>query len=169
MSLLHTLGVLSTAQDLTAGSTASENVIDMGVLGINGFGPGDSMPYLDLETETIAAGDGSDTYEFTLMVGDAVDNGKLDLNGNLLDTGLHVLITGVTDTRLATAGKKIITCQLPDQIRQLARTGYRYLGIKSDISSGATISINAAVTPGRPRTEDNVQVTTSPVGLPSGA
>jgi len=159
--ILALLGVLSTAHDITPGATrVSENVLDLQALGAKGFGPGGNQIFLDIETETAATGDAADTFEFDLAVGDAAD-----FSGNNLSV-VKVEITGYADQRLAAAGRKILTCELPDQVWQLAREGYRYLGLLSTISAGSTVSLNAAISPSRPRTPDNVQVTQSPVGLP---
>jgi hypothetical protein len=75
-----------------------------------------------------------------------------------------------SDPRIATAGKKILSVQLPDQIRTMAREGYRYLGLQYVLADGngtAALSVNAGISLGRPQTEHNVQVTTSNVGTPS--
>lgn len=154
--LLAKLGILSTAQDLTAGTTDSENVIDLSAVDYAGL----SDVWLHVETETVATGDGSDTYEFKLVL---ATEATLDT----IKEVCKVVITGVTDSRIATAGKRILSVNLGKMLAQLASSTYRYLGLMSVISDGATVSINAAISNSEPRSDDHRQVVDSNVGLPS--
>lgn len=163
--ILTEVGELSAAQDLTAGATQSENIIDMTALGIDGPQPASPL-FLDIECETVATGDSSDTFVFDLIASD-----NTTINTGTQGTNYFKLITAdilnYEDPRIATAGEKILSVKLPNQIRQLARNGFRYLGILSTVSSGATVSINAAIVLGEPETEHNVQVVRSNVGVPT--
>ncbi len=155
--ILEEFGSLSTAQDLTSGTTTdSENVIDLGAIDNIGI----TDVWLALETETLATGDGSDTYDFSLVVS---DEATLDTNLEVLG----VLITGVTDVRLATAGQPILVINLSKQLIGLASATKRFLGLISTISSGATVSINCAISPSAPETPKNIQVLRSNVGVPT--
>ena len=135
-------------------------------MGVAGFGPGGNKVFIDLECETVATGDANDTFVFDFIVADStdLDNGTQGTNYYKV---LTVDILNYADPRIATAGKKILTVEIPDQVWQMAKEGFRYFGLNSTISAGSTVSINCAISPSRPRTEDNVQVTSSPVDLPS--
>jgi len=159
--ILDVLGKLSTAQDLTAGSTDSENVILMQAV--------DWTQYDDvfwyIATETIATGDGSDTYQFQLI---ASQEATLDTNKQILS----ITITGYASYPIATAGNTIVAINILKHLNTFLGTDasdYPYLGIISTISAGATISINAAISPSEPPTPSHEQVTVSNVGTPDVA
>ena len=160
-------GELAVAQDLTGGTPAqTTNVVDLALLGIQGYGP-DAEVYLVIECETVtASGDTSDTFVFNLNVALTTD---LDTGtcGTDYYTVLSIPITNNTDPRLTTAGGMIYSGRVPDQLWQMAKEGYRYCGVDFDISATATLSVNVSLSTSKPRTPDNQQVSTSNVGVPS--
>ena len=155
--ILEHFGELSTAQDLTAGSTDSENVIYMPAT--------DYTAITDLwwvvDTETVATGDGSDTYQFQLVMSQEAT----------LDTNIQILsrtITGYASSELATAGNRIIGINFGTMlIDTVDNSSYPYLGIISTISTGATVSVNIAISPSKPPTKYNSQTLRSNVTVPS--
>lgn len=156
--ILEEFGVLSTAQDLTSDTTTdSENVILLSAIKDVGFGD----LCLSIETETIATGDGSDTFQFQLVLSEE----------STLDTNIQVVsrtITGFASEEIANVNRAILSVNIGQMIGELKEAATDlYLGLISTISAGATISINAALSPSKPRTKDNVQVIRSNVGLPS--
>lgn len=164
--ILDKLGVLSTAQDLTTGSTtASENQIKMSARDWSQI----TDAWLAVDCETAAGGDGSDTYTFELRVATST---ALTTYSQVL----AVTVTGATSRRVATAGKPIIginvakaiksACQELIDAQSLADTAYIYAGLYSTISDGGSISINAALSPHEPPSEDHRQVVDSNVGIP---
>jgi len=167
MAVFDHLGELSVAQDITGGTPLqSTNVIDLALLGIQGFGP-DSDVYIDLECETVtASGNSSDTFVFDFNVALTTD---LDTGTRGTDfyTVISVPMLNVTDPRVTTAGAKILSCRLPDQVWQMAKEGFRYFGLQSTVSATATVSVNCTLSTTKPRTPDNQQVTTSNVGVPT--
>ena len=165
MAIFDHFGELSTAQDLTAGTAQTENVVDLAALGIQGYGP-DSDVYIDMTCETAATGDSADTFVYDWIVADStdLDNGTEVTN---YFTVFTVGILGVLDVRQTVAGNKIFTCRMPDQVWQLAKEGFRYFGCNMTISAGSTVSVNVTINTSKPRTPDNQQVTTSNVGVPS--
>lgn len=171
--ILAKLGVLSTEQDLVAGSTASENQIsDYAVLG-HGF----TDIWWVIDTETVHDGNGgsNSTYTFSLRVA----------TSTALTTYKEVcsvVITGATDKRLLTLGQHIIAINvanmLPQAIRDfrteqsLSDTDNVYIGFMSTLADGtgdANISINGALSPSKPRTEDIAIKTVSNVSVPGFA
>jgi hypothetical protein len=156
-------GILTTAQALTAGNTVSEWVIDLAALGIQGFGPGVNNLWLDIETVVADSGGTADTYVINLVVDDT----------EALTSPVYYIISIPMvhgDPRMDAAGKKIYSGMLPDQIWQMAKEGYRYLGlycVLADVGGTAGVTINAAISPSKPRTEDNTQVLRSNVTIPS--
>ncbi len=167
MAVFDHFGELSTAQDITGGTPLqSENVVDLALLGIQGYGP-DADVYIDLECETVtASGDSSDTFVFDFNVALTTD---LDTGTRGTDfyTVISVPILGVADPRVTVAGAKILSCRIPDQVWQMAKEGFRYFGLQSTISATATLSVNCTISTSRPRTPDNQQVTESDVGVPT--
>jgi hypothetical protein len=155
--ILEELSVLSTAQDLTVGATDSENVIDLGAIADVGYGE----MWLTIETETIATGDSADTFKFQLVISEETT----------LDTNIEVVsrtVTGFASEELANVDRQILMVEVGQLIGELKiATTDRYLGLISTISAGATISINAAMSPSKPRTRDNTQVTRSNIGVPT--
>jgi len=166
--ILTKLGVLSTAQDLTADTVESEEILNITALGIDGPQPASNL-YLDIETETIATGDSAVVFTFNLVLSDhetTLDNGTVGTDWFNI---VGVVITDFEDPRIATAGNKILSCQIPDTLRMIARTDATllYLGLLLTVSGGATLSVNAAIMMGRPDTAHNVQVTRSNVAVPT--
>ncbi len=162
MALLEDLGVLSTAQDLTAGATDSENVIDLGAIADVGY---EDM-YLDIVTETVkGSADGSTaTYVFDLVVATAAN---LTTNKSVVRI---VIQDVVADPRISAVNRQIAAIDVGAQIASIMNATYRFLGIISTLANGnstASISINAAMSPSKPRTRDDVQVTRSNISIPS--
>jgi hypothetical protein len=153
------LGKLSTAQDLTAGATDSENVIQLPTT--------DYVHITDVwwvvDTETIATGDGSDTFQFQLVLAQeaALNNVKEVVSRT---------ITGYADKALATAGRHIIAINVGKMLKDMLDTDgsdYEFIGMISTISAGATVSINAVLSHTEPQDESHRMTTVSNVGLPS--
>ncbi len=162
MALLEDLGVLSTAQDLTSGSTDSENVIDLGTITDVGF---EDM-YLDIVTETAIGGSAgtSSTYSIALVVASET---TLDTIRTILTIDIA---NDVADPRIAAIDRQIAGCDVGLMVANAADATYRYLGLISTLVDGngtATLSINAAMSPSKPRTKDDVQVTRSNISIPS--
>lgn len=164
--ILDKLGILSRAQDLTDGSTASTNQIKMSARDWSQI----TDAWLAIDTETVAGGDSSDTFKFELRVA----------TSTALTTFKQVCcieITSNADRRLATAGTPIsginvakslkAACQALIDAQSLADTAYIYAGIYTTISSVGTVSLNAALSPTEPPTEDHRQVVDSNVGIPA--
>ncbi|KKK86732.1 hypothetical protein LCGC14_2760300 [marine sediment metagenome] len=157
--ILEELGVLSTAQDLLAGAVDSENVIDLGAIADVGL----NQAWLSIICETANTGGTTDTYVFDLVIS---QEATLDTNRKILT----VEITGSADPRIAAIERNIANFEIGHQLAELVDGTYRYLGLIStlaDVNGTAAVSINAAVSPGMPRTRDNVQVTRSNVTIPS--
>lgn len=155
-------GILSTAQDLTSNTTTdSENVIQMAAV--------DWASYTDLwwlvETETVATGDSSDTYKFALVVSAEAT----------LDTNIEILsrtVTSYVENTVAVAGGRIVSCNIGKMLNEVLMddmSTYYFVGMISTISAGATISINAALSPTEPPTFIHKQTVVSNVGTPDVA
>jgi len=164
--IMDKLGVLSTAQDLTSNSTtASENQIKMTARDWAQI----TDAWLAIDCETIATGDSSDTFKFELRV-------AISTALTTYKQVCSIDITDFEDTRLATANNPIAginiakalksACKALIEKNSLADTDFIYAGLYSTISLGATVSINAALTPHEPPTEDHRQVVDSNVGIP---
>ncbi|MFA7101069.1 MAG: hypothetical protein WC196_04855 [Bacilli bacterium] len=173
MAILTKHGLLSSAQDLVAGAVASTNQISDSA--IVGFGPADL--WWHIETETIHDGNGgsNSTYVFSLRVA----------TSTALTTYKEVLsvtITGALDKRLLTLGQSIVAANVGNMLVQaikdfrteqsLADTDSVYIGVMNTLADGtgdANISVNCALTPGKPRTEDSALKVESNVTVPGFA
>lgn len=144
--------VLCKAQDLTIGSAASTDQAKMTAKQYSGI----TDLFLVVDTETIATGDGSDTFKYELRVA----------TSEALTTYLQVLcveITGYADARLATAGNHVLNINVGKAVRDRAQAlrvaqsltdaSYIYVGLYSTVSDGATHSINASLSPSEPHTD----------------
>ena len=164
--LLDKLHVLCKAQDLTVGSAASTDQVKMTAKEWSAL----TDLWLVVDTETIAVGDGSDTFKYELRVA----------TSTTLTTYLQsdcIEITGYADARLATAGNHVRCINIGKEVRDRAQalrdaqtltdTDYIYVGLFSTVSDGATHSINAALSPSEPHTDYFRQIVDSPVGVPS--
>ena len=155
--ILEEFGILCDGQDLTAETADSDNVILLSAIADVGFGD----LWLSIETETIATGDGSDTFQFQLVLSEE----------STLDTNIEVIsrtVTGYASEELANIGRAIVSVNVGQMIGELKEAVTDlYLSLQLILSAGATLSVNAALSPSKPRTKDNTQVIRSNVGLPS--
>lgn len=158
--ILAKLGKLSTAQDLTSGTTTdSENVIQMSAVDWAAI----TDAWLVIDTETIATGDGSDTYKFQLVM---ASEATLDTTFEVLS----VTITAYNEHRIGTVGNRILAVNIGKMLNEMQGTSYSsyyFLGLISTISAGATISINASISPTEPPTIPHAQSVVSNVGVPA--
>ena len=119
--------------------------------------------WLDIETVVADSGGAADTYDISVTLDDTEAG-----TSPVYYVFTIPMVNG--DPRIDTAGKKIFSGMLPDQIWQLAKEGYRYLSLYSvlaDVGGTAGVTINAAISPSKPDTEKNTQVIRSNVGVPS--
>ena len=157
--ILDQKGKLSTAQDLTSGTTTdSENVIQYSAIDYAAM----TDLWLVVDCETIATGNDSDTYKFSLVMS---QESTLDTNKEVV----AVTVTGYADNRLATAGRRILSVNVGKQLSGMLETDgsdYDFVGLISVISAGATVSINASLSPTEPPTIHHKMVTESNVAIP---
>jgi len=102
----------------------------------------------------------NETYQFSLVGGTDTDGTDID-TGNV--TIFETPAMAGNDGRLDAAGDTILTCTLPYEA-----ANYRYIQLYyAQSGTSPSITIDAVISPSQPKTPDNVQVITSPVGLPS--
>ncbi len=157
--ILATLGKLSVAQDFTGSDEISENVIQIPA--------SDYIAMADvwwvITVTTIAAGDGSDTIKFELVMATSAG----------LSSSVQVAcvdIVAITDKRVATVNRHVVALNLGKTLVQMLDddgSTYPFIGGKQTLSSGTTISVDAALSPTEPWTEYHRMVTVSPVGVPA--
>lgn len=160
--IIASLGKLSVAQDITASDEDSTNVIQIAAVDYAAF----SDLWWVVDTYTAAAGDGSDTFEFQLVMA------QTETPLATFKTVAKVDITGIADLRLATPGRHIVALNVGKMMVNMLDTDasdYVYIGQKNTLSAGATISINAILSQNEPDTEPHRQVVTSPVTVPAVA
>jgi hypothetical protein len=159
--ILTKLGVLSKAQDLSSETAISSNVILQEALDWGSI----TDVWWVVDTETIATGDGSDTYAFQLVLSAAA----------ALTNAVQIAsrtVTGYQAWSLAVAGRRILALNVGKMINEILGTGlsdYPYLGMSSTISATSTLSINAALSPYEPITIPHAQAVDSNVGVPTHA
>jgi hypothetical protein len=159
--ILEAFGKLSVAQALTT-SVVSSNVIDIGALAKSGIAL--TNLWLDIETRVVAGGTfGSITFDVRL-------GANADLTSSSPCSIMQIVIAATSDKRVNVVGKKIYQATLPQHIAQLARdlgSTYKYLGIYHTVASSPTLTVNSAITPGRPPSDYYEQITDSNVGIPA--
>lgn len=141
-----------TGDAVTAGSTASSNIIDLGrtkpQIGVG------QLP-LVLEIRTVVPGGGSGNINFILR------KSATESAGALTGTITQILATPVVaqnDARLATAGNYVLRVPLPYEADQ------RYLDILAVLSGSATITYEARIA--EAPSDKHTQVMASNVGNP---
>lgn len=158
--ILDRMGRLSEAQDLTSGQTLdSTNVIQLSTNDYANI----TDAWFVVDTETVATGDGSDTYACQLV---AATEAALDTCIQLVSR----TITGYASLELATAGKRFMCVNVGKMIKDVLGTSgsdYYILGAITAVSSGATWSVNISLSPTEPPTDSHSQVVTSNVGVPA--
>lgn len=157
--ILATLGKLCVAQDLTVGSTDSTNVMQLPATDYAAL----TDVWWVVDCETVATGDASDTFDFVLYMS---KEATLDTNIEVLSVGF----TGYEDKRIATAGRHIAAFNIGKVLKEMLETAgsdYPFVGMISTISSGSTVSINAALSPTEPHTIHHKMTTVSGVGVPA--
>lgn len=161
--ILTKLGILSTAQDCTTNTTTdSENVILVSALDWGAL----TDVWWVVDTETLAVGDANDTYQFQLV---------LAQTETPLATVVEVLsrtVTAYNSWSIAAAGRRILGVNVGKMLNEILGTGlsdYVYIGMRTILSDGATVSINAALSPYEPRTIPHAQAVVSNVGVPTHA
>lgn len=141
-----------TGDAVTAGSTASSNIVDLGrtkpQIGVG------QLP-LVLEIRTVVAGGGSGNINFILR------KSATESAGALSGTITQILATPVVaqnDARLATAGKYVLRVPLPYEADQ------QYLDVLAVLSGSATITYLARLA--EAPSDKHTQVMASNVGNP---
>ena len=110
-------------------------------------------------------GDSNETYEIQLHCGSSTDD--TDLNGDddpdvgTLKRLLSTTALDGNDPRLSTAGKYVLRCTLPYEANM------KYLQFwYAKAGTTNTWTIDASILPAPPPSDDYIQVTESPVGVP---
>lgn len=137
--ILPSLGKLCVAQTIASAQTDdSDNVIQIAAV--------DYASMTDLwwvvDTNTVATGDNSDEYTFTLVLS---QESTLDTNKEVLSKK----VTDFEDKSLATIGRHIIAVNLGKMLKDMLEddgSDYPFIGMIIDVSSGAEIVIDAALT-----------------------
>ena len=142
----------ATGDAVTAGSTASSNIIDLGrtkpQIGVG------QLP-LVLEIRTVVAASGSGNINFILRKSATQSAGAL--NGTITQI-LATPVVAQNDARLATAGKYVLRCGLPYEADQ------RYLDILAVLDGTARITYEARIA--EAPSDKHTQVMASNVGNP---
>lgn len=142
----------ATGDAVTAGSTASSNIIDLGrtkpQIGVG------QLP-LVLEIRTVVAAGGSGTVQFALRKSATQTAGAL---GGTITILLTPAMTKGSDSRIDTAGNYVLRVPLPYEADQ------RYLDILAVLTGTATITYEARIA--EAPSDKHTQVMASNVGNP---
>ena len=153
--ILHYFTARDTGDAVTAGSTASSNIVDTGRTGdaIPQIGVG-QLP-LTLVIRTVVAGGGSGNINFILRKSATQSGGAI--NGTIVQI-LATPVVAQNDARLATAGAFVIRVGLPYE------ADLRYLDVLAVLSGSATITYEARIA--EAPSDKHTQVIESNVGNP---
>lgn len=118
---------------------------------------------------TVAAdyGNSDENYDFQLHMGTGTDGTDINAGAKIIQT--TSLLAG-DDTRLATAGEFIWRHSLPYEcsFQGLSADNRRYLQLYyAQTGTSNSISVDFIVSPSKPRTDFNMQVESSGIGVPS--
>ncbi len=155
--ILATLGKLSVAQALTNGTTDSTNVIQLPASDFIAF----ADAWLVITTVVIAGGSGTLTFDLVMSTASTLDTNV---------TVIRSYLAAITDIRAATIGRHIAALNLGKMLVQMLNESgstYPFVGLVCTLSSSATITIDAAISPTEPWTEYNRMITESPVTVPA--
>lgn len=156
--ILAQKGKLSVAQAITFGADEnSTNIIEYAAV--------DYAAMTDLwwvvDTNVKATGSGSLKFELVM----ATDN--------TLGTSIQVCcveITGITDKRVAKAGRHIVSINVGKTLKEMLEedgSDKAFIGQKNTLGGSALITINASLSPTEPPTLHHKMVIVSPVGIPA--
>ena len=153
--ILEQLGMLADAQAISGDGYVGYCIDLVSAVG----DPGVSMVWLNLTTNVAADHTtGDEKYNFQIRCGTGTDD--TDLNAGVIT----IIETGDIDgddARVASAGAAILQCTLPYQ------ANLQYLELYCDVTGTTpTITVDFSLSPSKPRSPYNRQVTTSPVGVP---
>jgi len=152
------LGILCDAEACADSDTYIGYCIDM-VSATHNL-PGARELFLAISTNVAADyANVDESYQFQLRTGTGTDG--TDINAGAKTILETPLIAG-NDGRVDTAGDFILRCTVPYEA-----SGQRYWQLYyAQTGSSNTITIDASITPWAPRTNYNIQVESSNVGLP---
>ena len=156
--ILAALGKICIAQAFTAGTTISENVIQIATIDYSQF----TDLWLVIDTNVIASGSGTLTFDLVIDTAVALDGTRRSV--------VRTYLAAISDLRCATAGRYITNLNIGKTLKEMLDTDasdYAYIGLEVVLSSSAAITINAALSPSEPQSETHRQVTVSGVGIPS--
>jgi hypothetical protein len=126
--IIDSLAEFANSQTVTGGSTTvATSDIDLGVA--RNIGSGKPL-YVNIVIESATAGDGSDTFAFTL-VGDTA----LPIDGSSVAIAAYPTITGVANVA---AGTKLCIPVPPGTV-----AAYRYLGLRYATTADAVLVVSA--------------------------
>ena len=161
--IIASLGKLSAAQSLTAGTTDSTNVIQIAT---DGSGV-DYTKFSDLwwtvDTNVAAGGAGAITVDLVIAKEAGLDN---------IIKILSVQVAAVTDKRVAAVGRHIVAANIGKMLINAADTDdsdYEFIGVMYVLGGTATLTADCALSPTEPHTEHHAQTVVSPVGIPGVA
>ena len=150
--IVHYFTAQATGDAVTAGSTASSNIINTGRTKPQ-IGVGE-LP-LTLIIRTVVAGGGSGNINFILRKSATQSGGAL--NGTVTQI-LATPVVAQDDARLATAGKYVLRVGVPYEADQ------QYLDVLAVLTGTATITYEAVIA--EAPSDKHTQVMTSNVGNP---
>ena len=155
--ILATLGKLSIAQALTDADDISDNVISMTAADWAGM----TDVWLTVDTNVVAATSG--TIKIALVVATAA-------NLSTSQEVVSALVAAITEARVANAGRHIIAVNVGKMLKEMMEDSgdtYYFVGLKTDLSTGVTITIYASLSPTEPQTLHHKMQTESNVTTPA--
>lgn len=126
--------------------------------------PGASDMYIAISAAVAADySQSNETYEVQLRTATGTDG--TDLNAGIKNIMSTTAIAG-DDERIATAGEFMLRCSVPMEIggKSVQQQYWQFYYLQTGTT--ATITLEIDILPSKPRTDYDLQVMSSPVGLP---
>lgn len=155
--IIATLGKLCVADDLTATTQISDNVIQIPATDYAAL----TDVWLVIDCETVATGSGTYTLDLVMAQEAALTN---------VIVVVRIYLADETDKRITTVGRHIAAINIGKMLKEMLETdgsSYPFIGLKMTLSSNATVGINAALSPTEPHTIHHRMQTISNVPVPA--
>ncbi len=156
--IIASLGKLCVAQALTATTQISDNVIQLPTIDYAAL----TDVWLVIDTVVVAGGSGTLLFDLVMDTQVALDGTQVSVN--------RTYLAAETDLRVTTLGRHICAVNVGKMLKEMLETSgsdYPFIGLVMILSSSATVTVDASLSPTEPHTIHHKMQTESNVGIPT--